>query len=60
MKDITLLRIEEDHGETLKFFETIEEFQTYMNRHYKSNWKYEVYNCMLRENNNTPHVSRCW
>jgi len=60
MKDITLLRVEGDYGEELKLFETIEEFQTYMNEHYRNNWKYQIYNCTLREDNNTPISARCW
>lgn len=60
MKDITLLRVEGDYGEALKLFETIEEFQTYMNEHYKSNWTYQVYNCTLREDDSTNPKARCW
>lgn len=33
MKDITLLKVEGDYGDELKLFETIEEFQKYMNEH---------------------------
>lgn len=60
MKEITLLRVEEDYGEALKLFETIEEFQTYMNEHFRSYWTYQVYNCTLREDDNTPINARCW
>lgn len=61
MQYITLLRVEDDFlGEALKLFETIEEFQTYMNEHYKSYWKYEIYNCTLREDDSTNPKARCW
>lgn len=60
MNNVTLLRVEGAFGEALKLFETIEEFQTYMNDHYANYWKYQVYNCTLREDNNTPINVRCW
>lgn len=60
MKDITLLKVEGDYGDELKLFETIEEFQSYMNEHFKSYWTYQVYNCTLREDDNTDPKARCW
>lgn len=62
MEDITLLRVKNNYSDEDEFeiFETNEEFQTFMNRHYKSDWEYQVYNCILREDNNTPINERCW